>query len=324
VAQEVVCFLLISSTIFHKEVRNMPSIFWTGTLSLPMKVLVNSSNMIAWVSGNARDTKAMKKRVKLGYEGAFSDHVTRYDEVGQGHFTKVSLVLLKDIVVQGKEVLDVGSGTGILSIIVLEKGAKKVICGDASEYMLAQCKAKAAKLGYGPERIDFRQLDAEALPYDDNSFDVALSSMVIGFIPEPNKMISEMTRVVRPGGIVAISAQGTDFYKEAIDAAMRSLNKLYVLGYRIEFWPRKEIEIQELFAQANLADIKMRRVTWQDDFASGGKAWDFFSSTGAAWWYGKFPADKVAAEAQKSRNFFERKKVTRITQDVILAYGRKR
>lgn len=301
----------------------MPPIFWTGSLSFPMKVLMNSSNMIAWISGNARDTKAMKKRVKLGYEGAFSDHVTKYDEVGLGHFTKVSLELLKDIVIKDKEVLDVGCGTGILAMIVLEKGAKKVICGDASEYMLGQCKAKAEKLGYGPDRIDFRQLDAEALPYDDNSFDVALSSMVLGFIPEPTKMIREMARVVWPGGIVAISAQGTDFYKEAIDAFVRAVNKLYVLGYRMEFWPRKEIEIQKMFAQANLADIKTHRLTWQDDFGTGAKAWDFLASSGAAWWYGKFPADKVAAEAQKARDFFERKKVTRITQDVILAHGRK-
>lgn len=301
----------------------MPSIFWTGKLSLSMKVLINSSNLIAWISGNARDTRAMKRRVKLGYEGAFSDHVTRYDEVGLGHFTKISLELLKDIVVQDKEVLDVGSGTGILSMIVLEKGAKKVICGDTSEYMLGQCKAKAAKLGYGPGRIDFRQLDAETLPYDDNTFDVALSGMVLGFIPEPKKMIAEMARVVRPGGIVAISAQGTDFYKEAIDAAMRSITKRYVLGYRMEFWPRKETEIQKMFAQANLADIKTHRLTWQDDFGTGAKAWDFFASTGAAWWYAKFPADKVAAEAQKSKDFFERRRVTRITQDVILAHGRK-
>jgi len=318
----VVYSLSISSKILPEEVK-MPPILWTGKLSLPWKLLINSSNMIAWVTGSTRDTEAMKKRVKLGYEGAFSDHVTKYDEVALGHFTKTSLELLKDVVVKDKEVLDVGCGTGILSMIVLEKGAKKVICGDTSEYMLGQCKAKAAKLGYGSDRIDFRQLDAEALPYDDNSFDVALSGMIFGVIPDQNKMISEMTRVVRRGGIVAISAHGTDYYAEAIDAAIGSMNKLYVFGYRMEFWPRKESEIQKMFAQANLTDIKSHRLTWQDDFGTGAKAWDFFSSTTSSFWFAKYPKDKVAVEAQKSRDFFERKGVTKITQDIILAQGRK-
>ena len=73
----------------------MPTVFWTGTSSLPMKLLVNFSNIVAWISGNARDTAAMKKRVKLGYEGACSDHITKYDEVGLEFYKKIASELLK-------------------------------------------------------------------------------------------------------------------------------------------------------------------------------------------------------------------------------------
>jgi hypothetical protein len=74
----------------------MPPILWTGKLSMPMTVLVNCSNIIAFVIGNTRDTAAMKNRVKIGYEGACSDNVTRYDEFGLQHYTKLSQELLKD------------------------------------------------------------------------------------------------------------------------------------------------------------------------------------------------------------------------------------
>jgi hypothetical protein len=58
----------------------MPTIFWTGKLSLPMMLVVNANNILAWLTGNARDTAAMKNRVRQGYDGAFSEHVIRYDE----------------------------------------------------------------------------------------------------------------------------------------------------------------------------------------------------------------------------------------------------
>ena len=60
----------------------MPAIFWTGKLSPLMFFVVNANNVMAWLTGNARDTAAMKNRVKQGYDGAFSEHVTRYDKLG--------------------------------------------------------------------------------------------------------------------------------------------------------------------------------------------------------------------------------------------------
>lgn len=63
----------------------MPSIFWTGKLSFPMKLTVNINNLFAWITGNARDITAMKERMKKGYEGAITDHVTGYDHQGLEH-----------------------------------------------------------------------------------------------------------------------------------------------------------------------------------------------------------------------------------------------
>ena len=301
----------------------MPTLFWTGELSFSMKMLMNISNILAWITGNARDTAAMKERVKLGYEGAYSDHVAQYDIEGTDHYRRIAATLLENLDVQSKEVLDVGCGTGILSLLALRQGAAKVVCGDLSEHMLEQCRQKATIQGYDREHIDFCQLDSESLPFADNSFDTVLSSMVLGLVPDQEQVVVEMTRVLRSGGSLALSTHGPGHYMEAIDAALRATSKRYLVGYRIEFWPRKERELRRILSRAGLLDIQTHRLTHSDSFDTGEKAYDFFASTSASWWYSKFPPAKVEGDSRRIRAYFEHREITTITQDVIFACGHK-
>ena len=301
----------------------MPAVFWTGKLSLPLKVMVNVNNAVAWLTGSARDAAAMKQRVKLGYEGTFSDHVTRYDEVGLKHYTRIAATLVEGLDIQGKEVLDIGCGTGVVSLLLLEKGAKKVICGDQSEYMLGQCRKKAEAAGYDKGRIEFRQLDAEDLPFEDDRLDAVVSSMVMGMVPDQKKMVTEMARVLRPGGGLGLSTHGPTHYLEAIEASLKVNNPRYMFGYRYEYWPRDETEIQHLLSQAGLTDVLTSQLTWQETFESGGAAYDFMACTSSCWWYAIFPADKIAEDSQKIRDYFDRKEVEKVTSDCVIAYGRK-
>jgi ubiquinone/menaquinone biosynthesis C-methylase UbiE len=301
----------------------MPPLFWTGKLSPSMKLMANINSLLALITGNAVNTTAMKQRMKLGYEGACSDHVTHYDEFGLGHYTKIGTALLERVDFRDKEVLDVGCGTGIVSILILRNGAAKLICGDASEYMLGQCRKKMLAQGYVAERVDFRKLDAESLPYDDKSFDIVVSGMLLGLVPNQQKVVSEMARVLRPDGILAFSTHGPECWWETGDAAFRAMPKHYTLGYRIEYWPRKGIEIQRMLVKAGLADVQTRKLFWQDNFETGGKAYDFFASVSASWWNAKLPPDKIEEISKKTRDYFERNRVKQITHDIVLAYGRK-
>ncbi len=301
----------------------MSTIFWTGKLSWPMALMVNANNVLAWLTGNTRNTAAMKDRVRQGYNGTFSEHVTRYDELGMPFQTRAAIAQLEEMDLRGKNILDVGCGTGVMSLLALQKGAAKVVCGDISNYMLERARDKADQQGYGVDRIDFRQLDAESLPFEDASFDAVMTGMTLGLLPDQDKAIREMVRVLRPGGFLSAGAHGPEHYWEACDASFKSINKRYVLGYRLEFWPLKEEEVRQILVNAGLVDIRTRRLTWRNVFKSGGEAYDFFAAISSNFWYAQFPPDKREEENRKTRDYFERKGVVEITDDVIFAYGQK-
>jgi ubiquinone/menaquinone biosynthesis C-methylase UbiE len=285
-----------------------------------MKLLVEMNNLLALFTGSANDTREMKDRVKLGYEGKFSPHVQQYDELGYQFQDRSARYQLENISLKDMQVLDVGCGTGALAEVALQNGAKGIICGDISAYMLNQAKNKELA---GHVDHSVCQLDAEALPYKDNALDAVISGMTFGVLPDQQQALNEMIRVVKPGGLVCVGAHGPEHYWEAIDASFRCINKRYILGYRLEWWPRTEEFIRNLLERANLNGIQSRRIVWRNEFPDGAAVYDFFAAISASWWYAKYPPNQIARDSQNTRNYFERKNINIITDDIVIAYGYK-
>jgi ubiquinone/menaquinone biosynthesis C-methylase UbiE len=299
----------------------MPPVFWTGKLSPSVKFLMNANGILAWLNGAGGDTVAMKERVKSGYNGKITDSVQNYDKFGLENQVKAAKLQMESLQVAGKEVLDIGAGTGALSFMLLEQGAKKVTCGDISEYMLDRCRDKAKNMGLREDKINFRVLDAESLPYGDNSYDAVVTGMSFGLFPDQQKAVNEMVRVVKRGGPISIGVHGPEHYWEPIDAFVRSTNIFYIVGYRPEFWPRDESDVQKMMAKAGISNIKIRRIIWRNEYASGGDAWDFFAAISGSMQYSKYPPEKRQADYHKVRDYFNKHKKNFVTDDVILAYG---
>jgi SAM-dependent methyltransferase len=103
----------------------------------------------------------------------------------------------------GEHVLDVACGTGITAIAAHRAGAK-VIGLDITPQLLARAKEEAA-LADIKEEIEWKQGDAEDIPFPDNSFDIVLSSVGHMFAPRPTVAAQELIRVTKVGGRVAFT-----------------------------------------------------------------------------------------------------------------------
>src|SRR5690242_8406617 len=101
----------------------------------------------------------------------------------------------------GAELLDVGCGAGQLSLIAARAGVRVTGCDIATNW-LAQARRSAAAEGL---TVVFEEGDAEALPYENATFDAVVTLISAMFAPRPELVAAELTRVCRPGGIIAMA-----------------------------------------------------------------------------------------------------------------------
>jgi ubiquinone/menaquinone biosynthesis C-methylase UbiE len=166
--------------------------------------------------------------------------------------------------------IDIGCGTGAFSELLVERCAPTAVQGiDPSEAQLAFARTRPAS------RIaQFRQGDAMALPFPDNSFDAATMALVIFFVPDPKKGIAEMVRVVGAGGTVAAYAWdmlGGGYPGQAIHAEMR------VMGLTPRLPPSPDASrleaLRELWTGAGLDAVETREITVSRTFADFDEFW---------------------------------------------------
>ena len=100
----------------------------------------------------------------------------------------------------GQRVLDVAAGTGNTAIRAAEAGAQ-VVASDLTPENFEAGRREAAARGV---TLEWVEADAEALPFDDDDFDVVTSSVGALFAPDHQAVADEMVRVCRPGGTIGM------------------------------------------------------------------------------------------------------------------------
>jgi ubiquinone/menaquinone biosynthesis C-methylase UbiE len=100
---------------------------------------------------------------------------------------------------RGLNWVDVGCGNGAFTEVLIERCAPAAVSAiDPSPGQVAYARSRVQG-----QKADYQVGDAQALPYPDKSFDAAAMALVIIFIPDAQKAVAEMARVVKPGGLVA-------------------------------------------------------------------------------------------------------------------------
>lgn len=107
------------------------------------------------------------------------------------------------------QVLDVACGTGEFErMLVTENSAQSIVGVDISENMLAIARQKCD----GSPNVAFQVASASALPFADNSFDVAVSANAFHYFDQPKLALAKMKRVLKPDGEVVIMDWCRDYF----------------------------------------------------------------------------------------------------------------
>jgi demethylmenaquinone methyltransferase/2-methoxy-6-polyprenyl-1,4-benzoquinol methylase len=154
----------------------------------------------------------------------------------------------------GQTVLDLAAGTGSSSVVFAKPGVK-VIASDFSEGMLAVGRKRHPNL-------EFVFADATKLPFADASVDAVTISFGLRNVVDPKKALTEMLRVLKPGGVVVICEFSHvrtpvigSLYRWYLANILPTLSKLLAknkgaydyLSESIAAWPKQEVLVQWLF-----------------------------------------------------------------------------
>ena len=193
--------------------------------------------------------------------------------------------------------VDVGCGTGALSSeIGLRASPERVDGVDPSSAFIEQAEASLD----GP-MFSFRVGDALELPQTDSTYDVAVSALVLNFLPDPARGVEEMTRVVKPGGIVGSYvwdyADGMQMLRYFWDAAVELDPSARELDEGVRFPVAGLPRLTSLWRNAGLSDVETSAIDVATRFANFNDYWGpFLGGQGPA------PGYNVSLSPDKQRD----------------------
>jgi ubiquinone/menaquinone biosynthesis C-methylase UbiE len=178
-------------------------------------------------------------------------------------------------ITSGDRVLDVGAGSGNASLPAAELGAETV-ASDLTPELLEAGQRDAEARGL---QLAWQQADAEALPFEDNSFDVVISCLGVMFAPHHQPAADELLRVCRPGGTISLLSWTPEGFLGDMFSTMKPYAPPPPPGAQSAMLWGSETHVRDLFGD-RISDVETRRENLRvEAFETPEEFREFFKAT---------------------------------------------
>jgi len=180
----------------------------------------------------------------------YDDHYDQYR--GRNYHNHISSYLIQALPTEGN-LLDIGCGTGLFIEKYIQNGGSAIGL-DISSRMLTLAKNRCAK-------SEFTLASGDTLPFCNNSFDAVSSLLVFSYVKDPQEMLNEVYRVLRPGGSIAICTLGKKLITKGIPALYylsekMNVNHILMKDFGEHYFDENEMNV--LFGNAGFSDISVK------------------------------------------------------------------
>ncbi|MFF2389579.1 class I SAM-dependent methyltransferase [Agromyces sp. NPDC058104] len=174
----------------------------------------------------------------------------------------------------GDRVLDIAAGSGNAAIPAAERGAS-VVASDLAPELFAVGRRNAAETGVS---LEWREADAEDLPFEDAAFDAAISCVGIMFAPHQEAAASELLRVVRPGGRIGLLSWTPEGFIGRMFGVMKPFAPPLPEGATPAPRWGDEVHVRGLLGEEVEDFVAVRETVAITQFANGAEFRDYFKS----------------------------------------------
>jgi SAM-dependent methyltransferase len=179
-----------------------------------------------------------------------------YDSVAELFWEVGAVVVESSAIAPGITVLDVATGTGNAALRAAEAGAD-VVGLDLTPELFEAARRRAAAAAVS---IEWVEGDAEALPFDDASFDRVLSTFGVMFAPRHDVAAAELVRACRPGGMIVLASWTPEgFFGQLVATLTRYLPPQPAIASRPTLWG-EEAHVRALLGGQVLLALERRTV----------------------------------------------------------------
>jgi len=268
--------------------------------------------------------KKAKEKAAASYNAA-ADHfddepLSFWDLIGKRTVTNLKLPA-------GAKVLDVGCGTGASALPAAQAVGKNglVVGVDLAARLLDRARARASAASL--DNVEFRVADMTALNYPDANFDAVVSVFSVFFVPDMERLVRELWRMVRPGGKLAVTTWGPRIFEPAYSRWLVAVEKERPdLASAFNPWDRITdiVSVRKLLEDGGAKDVEVIPEEGVQMLRSADDWWTIALGSGLRWTIDQMGPETAARVKGDNVSWLKENRVDRIETNAIYAIGTKR